>query len=159
MPPVRPVIRPAREGDFAEIVALLRLCFADEIAIAGCEDTPESLARLQEAGRRLLVMEAERTIIGFVYLEILRFAASKLCRFPDPKWKGYGEQLMSRAEEVARNELRWKAIHVGVIHMKPWLIRYYENLGYTVLRQAEMSTCPEYKGPQHSVTILSKSLC
>lgn len=151
-------IRAPREGKWGEIANLLRVCFADEVAVGGTPDTPESVAELQRSGNHLLVMEVGGKIIGFVYLDPSREGAFKLALEPALRGKGYGKQLMEAADEKARS-LAWKRLLVGVMDTKQSLVSYYQDLGYKDTgERGEMISRPGYTGPERQLIILGKRL-
>lgn len=126
-------LRPATPADATRIAAL----FTDE----GYPVTPSvvaaRLARFDDDGSRVIVADAEGTVIGFIaYHVIPRFehddeAIRILALVVDAgaRARGVGRRLIGEVERIA-GERKTAFVEVTAGHHRPDARRLYESLGY-----------------------------
>ena len=126
-------LRPAETSDAEAIAAL----FTDEGYPSGPSDIVERLRRFASEHSRVIVVEHEGALLGFIALHalprfehddrILRILA--LVVDAGARERGVGHRLMAEAERVA-GELGAAFVEVTAGHHRPDARRLYESLGY-----------------------------
>jgi GNAT superfamily N-acetyltransferase len=126
-------LRAAEPGDAPRIAEL----FTDEGYPAGPSAVLARLARFDDSASRVIVADAEGTVIGFMAVHAIpRFehddvALRVVALVVDPgaRERGVGRELMTEAERIA-DELGAAFVEVTAGHHRPDARRLYESLGY-----------------------------
>jgi GNAT superfamily N-acetyltransferase len=126
-------LRDAEPDDAPRIAEL----FTDEGYPVGPSAILARLARFHDPASRVIVAEAEGTVLGFVAVHAIpRFehddvALRVVALVVDPgaRERGVGRQLMSEAERIA-DEQGAAFVEVTAGHHRPDARRLYESLGY-----------------------------
>lgn len=126
-------LRPAAPADAARIAEL----FTDEGYPVGTTALEARLARFAGPGSRVVVADADGTVVGFVAVHAIpRFehddvALRILALVVDPgtRERGVGRLLMGEVERIA-DELGAAFVEVTAGHHRPDARRLYESLGY-----------------------------
>ena len=124
-------VREYRPGDFLQLCAIDRACFAEGIAY-----TPDEIALgLSQPGAFVLVAEAQGQVAGFV-LAYQRRQVGHIVTIDilaEYRRQGMGLRLMQLAEErLAQQGATRMVLEVSV--QNEGAIRFYEGLGYAARR-------------------------
>ncbi|WP_172977288.1 GNAT family N-acetyltransferase [Halosegnis longus] len=128
-------IRPVREGDRDEILALhraaIRSAGSDPDDVPGNEDLDTPVAAYRGVGGELLVLEAEGDIVAMggykprdSGVELLRMAVA-----PDAQGEGYGSRIIEALEAHAR-EAGYEHVELETTARQEQAMGFYPSHGY-----------------------------
>ena len=133
----RVVVRPYRESDEAEVVALWTACFRD--------DQPWNAPR--DVIRRKLEVQRELLLIGVLETRLVAAVMAgydghrgwihRLAVAPDVRRRGIGKRLMEEAESRLR-ERGCAKINLQIYASNREVVAFYERLGFTVEDRVSM---------------------
>ena len=146
------LIRHAVRDDFETLLEIDEASFPGGVAY----DADELAYFMNRAGAETILVEEDGTIIAFLIMEVHRNRRTATIVTvdvrEDSRRKGYGTQLLMRAEEILGDYgIELYDLQVDVSNNKA--IRFYKKHGFSVVR-----TLPHYYANGHDAYLMVKEL-
>ncbi|HWU96701.1 MAG TPA: GNAT family N-acetyltransferase [Sphingomonas sp.] len=169
--PEPPTIRPATRDDLPAIHPVIERAYRGETARAGWTheadliiDSPRTdiatlTAIVEDPDQRLLVADAGHGLLGCVQVTSKGDGLAYLgllCVDPDIQSGGLGKQLVTAAEDCAREAFGATVMEMTVIDKRAELIAFYERRGYR--NSGEKRDFPVPLDPPLFMVVLVKDL-
>ncbi|WHU03920.1 MULTISPECIES: GNAT family N-acetyltransferase [unclassified Sphingomonas] len=166
-----PIIRPATRDDLPAIHPIIERAYRGETARAGWTheadliiDSPRTdiatlIAIVDDPGQRLLVADTGNGLLGCVQVTSKGDGLAYLgllCVDPGLQSGGLGKQLVTAAEDCARETFGASVMEMTVIDKRAELIAFYERRGYR--NSGEKRDFPVPLDPPLFMVVLVKGL-
>jgi ribosomal protein S18 acetylase RimI-like enzyme len=152
-------IRIANADDRPSLIPIINAAFAIEAFLEGTRTDDEHLSATMRIGD-LLVAERDGKAIASVYVELRgeRAYFGMLAVDPAQQGKGLGKLMTAAAEQYGRDH-GCKDMDISVLSLRPELLPFYRNLGYSELRTEDFHpTRPLKAGVKCHCIVMSKAL-
>ncbi len=152
-------IRTANVGDRPALIPIINKAFAIEAFVDGTRTDEEHLSATMRKGD-LLMAERDGQAVACVYVELRgeRAYFGMLAVDPAQQGQGLGRLMTSAAEQYGRNH-DCKHMDISVLSLRPELLPFYRNLGYSESGTADFHPSRPLKaGVQCHCIVMSKPL-
>ena len=152
-------IRTATAADLPALIPLINRAFAIETFLDGTRTDKERLSAILHKGD-LLLAERDGQPLACVYIELRgeRAYFGMLAVDPAQQGQGLGRSMTTAAEQYGRNR-GCKHMDIGVLSLRPELLPFYRNLGYSETGTEEFQpTRPLKPGVSCHCIVMAKPL-
>ncbi len=152
-------IRIAKASDLLALIPLINRAFSIETFLDGTRTDEEHLSAIMRKGD-VLVAECDEQAVACVYVVLRgeRAYFGMLAVDPGQQGKGLGRLMTTAAEQYGRKRA-CKHMDISVLSLRPELLPFYRNLGYSETGIEEfLPSRPLKGGVECHCIVMSKTL-